>query len=152
MAALYASSASVTVAVGRAFAATRRAHGRVAGFPRASNARDTTVVIASARDAVSVDRARACEDDRRVAGRDGTRRALFRLVNETNDESRDEMVEESIPLKFELFRVASFLVLRLALLRARVIGHHVGKIFARGGGALLGDGALVRGANRRLVL
>ena len=151
MAALYASSASATVAVGRAFAATRRAHGRVAGFPRASNARDTTVVIASARDAVSVDRARArvrTTDE----SRDGTRRALFRLVNETNDESRDETVEESIPLKFELFRVASFLVLRLALLRARVIGHHVGKIFARGGGALLGDGALVRGANRRLVL
>lgn len=97
----------------------------------------------------SIARARVRTTDE---SRDGTRRALFRLVNETNDESRDEMVEESIPLKFELFRVASFFVLRLALLRARVIGHHVGKIFARGGGALLGDGALVRGANRRLVL
>jgi hypothetical protein len=77
------------VAVGRAFAATRRAHGRVAGFPRASNARDTTVVIASARDAVSVDRARACEDDRRVAGRDETRAFSPRERNERRVARRD---------------------------------------------------------------
>lgn len=90
MAALYASSASATVAVGRADAANRRAQRRLA---RPSSARGTVVVVADVVDAMAsfsrIDRARACEDDRAlisdVVGALFRRDGLSRVARDDDD-------------------------------------------------------------------